>query len=216
MCLVTDASDTAVGAVLQQRIESVWSPLAYFSRKLKPAETKYSMFDRELLAIDLAIKHFQHFLEGRQFSVITDHKPLTFALASPSRHHSPRQIRHLDFISQFTSDIRFIKGASNAAADALSRLEVDALNTVPDSTSQLDFSSMAHAQQDDPDLLNSSLCQLRPVPLPTSDTTLRYNMSTGTPRPYVPQSFRRTVFEILHSLSHPGIRATQCPFVRME
>ena len=86
MCFVTDASDTAVGAaVLQQRIESVWSPLAYFSHKLKPAETRYSTFDRELLATYLAIKHFQHFLEGWQFSVITDHKPLTFALTSPSR-----------------------------------------------------------------------------------------------------------------------------------
>ena len=63
-CIVTDAPDTAVGAVLQQCIESVWSPLAYFSRKLKPAETRYSTFNRELLAIYLAIKHFQHFLEG--------------------------------------------------------------------------------------------------------------------------------------------------------
>ena len=117
------------------------------------------MLDRELLAIYLAIKHYQHFLEGQQFSVTTDHKPLTFALASPSRHHSLCQIRHLDFISQFTSDIQFIKGAFNAAADALTRLEVDALNTVPDSALQLDFSSMAHAQQDDPDLLNSSSLQ---------------------------------------------------------
>ena len=138
----------------------MWSPLAYFSRKFKLAETRYSTFDRELLAIYLAIKHYQHFLEGQQFSVITDHKPLTFALASPSRHHLPCQIHHLDFISQFTSDIQFIKGVFNVAADALTRLEVDALNTVPDSALQLDFSSMAHAQQDDSDLLNSSSLQL--------------------------------------------------------
>ena len=49
--LITDASDTAVGAVLQQQIDSVWSPLGYFSRKLTPAETRYSTFDRELLAV---------------------------------------------------------------------------------------------------------------------------------------------------------------------
>ena len=210
-CLVTDASDTAVGAVLQQRIESVWSPLAYFSRKLKPAETRYSTFDRELLAIYLAIKHFQHFLEGRQFSVITDHKPLTFALASPSKHHSPRQIRHLDFISQFTSDIRFLKGSSNAAADALSRVEVDALCAPLSSTPSIDYAAMARAQQDDPDLPNSadSSLQLHQIPLPTADVTLLCDMSTGTPRPYVPQPFRRAVFDALHSLSHPGIRATQ-------
>ena len=124
ICLITDASDTAVGAVLQQRIDSVWSPLAYFSRKLNPTETRYSTFDCELLAVYLAIKHFRHLVEGRPFFVVTDHKPLMFALARQSQHHSPRQIRHLDFIAQFTSDIRFLKGSSNAAADALSRVEV--------------------------------------------------------------------------------------------
>ena len=126
-CIITDASDTAIGAVLQQRIDSVWSPLSYFSRKLTPAETRYSTFDRELPAVYLAIKHFRHSIKGRRFFIVTDHKPLTFALASQSKHHSPRQIRHLDFIAQFTSDIRFLKGSSNAAADALSRVEVDAI-----------------------------------------------------------------------------------------
>ncbi len=43
----------------------------------------------------------------------------------------------------------------------------------------------------------------------TADTTLLCDMSTGTPRPYVPQPFHRVVFDALHSLSHPGIRATQ-------
>ena len=68
---------------------------------------------------------------------------------------------------------------------------------------------MARAQQDDPDLLNSSSLQLHPVPVPTSDTTVLCDMSTGTPRPFVPQPFRRAVFDTLHSLSHPGIRARQ-------
>ena len=207
--LITDASDTAVGAVLQQQIDSVWSPLGYFSRKLTPAETRYSTFDRELLAVYLSIKHFRHFLEGRSFSVVTDHKPLTFALSTPSKHHSPRQIRHLDFISQFTSDIKFLKGSSNAAADALSRLEVGSLHTA--SATNIDYVAMARAQQDDhtlPQSSDSSL-QLRDVPLPTVDVTIVCDMSTGTPRPLVPPSFRRVVFDTLHSLSHPGIRATQ-------
>ena len=210
-CLITDASDVAVGAVLQQKINSVWSPIAFFSRKLQPAETRYSTFDRELLAVYLAIRHFRHFVEGRSFFVVTDHKPLTFALTNPSKQHSPRQIRHLDFVSQFTTDIRFLQGSSNLAADALSRVEVDALNTPLDSISSIDYTAMARAQQDDPTLADpaGSSLQLRPVPLPTEDVTLLCDMSTGTPRPYVPQPFRRAVFDILHSLSHPGIRATQ-------
>ena len=100
---MTDASDTAVGAVLQQQINGEWKPIAFFSKRLKPAETRYSTFDRELLAIYLAIKHFQHFFEGRQFQILTDHKPLTFAFNTQSSKLTPRQIRHLDFISQFTS-----------------------------------------------------------------------------------------------------------------
>ena len=57
-CLMTDASDTAVGAVLQQHINDTWKPISFFSRKLTPAECRYSTFDRELLAVYLGIKHF--------------------------------------------------------------------------------------------------------------------------------------------------------------
>ena len=126
-CILTDASSSAVGAVLQQRIDDTWCPLAYFSRKLTPAQQKYSTFDRELLAIYLALKHFHYFVEGRDFYVITDHKPLTYALHSRSNTHSPCQARQLDYIAQFTSDIRHLSGSANAAADTLSRMDVAAL-----------------------------------------------------------------------------------------
>ena len=61
-CILVDASDLAVGAVLQQQINSVWCPISYFSRKLRPAERQYSTFNRELLAIYLTICHFRHFV----------------------------------------------------------------------------------------------------------------------------------------------------------
>lgn len=122
ICLITDASDTTVGAVLQQRIDFVWSPLTYFSRKLIPAEIRYSTFHRDLLAVYLAFKHFRHFIEGGPFFIVTDPKRFTLALTRQSQHHSPHQIRH-DFVSQFTSDILFLNGLSNAAPDALSQVE---------------------------------------------------------------------------------------------
>ena len=96
--IMSDASDTAVGAVLQQKIGDAWKPIAFFSRRMKPAETRYSTFDRELLAMYLAVKHFQHFVEGCQFHVLTDHKPLTFAFSTQSSKLTPCQTRHLDFI----------------------------------------------------------------------------------------------------------------------
>ena len=54
-CLMTDASDTAVGAILQQYIDGSWHPISFFSRKMEPAETRYSTFDKELLAVYLTI-----------------------------------------------------------------------------------------------------------------------------------------------------------------
>ena len=60
-----------------------------------------------------------------------------------------------------------------------------------------------------PDNTSTSL-QLQQVPIPASSTTLLCDVSTGHPRPYVPPDLRRQVFDSLHSMSHPGIRATQC------
>jgi hypothetical protein len=54
--LVTDASTSAMGAVLQQRVHNAWQPLAFFSKKLNPAQQKYSSYDRELLTVYEAVK----------------------------------------------------------------------------------------------------------------------------------------------------------------
>ncbi|CAH8493846.1 unnamed protein product [Dicrocoelium dendriticum] len=89
LILKTDASQTAVGAVLQQLLNGHPEPPSFFSRKLQPAQTRYSTFGRELLAIYLAIKHFRHLLEGRSFTILTDHKPFAvlrtvFPLVKPN------------------------------------------------------------------------------------------------------------------------------------
>ena len=123
--IITDASSCAVRAVLQQYIDTQWCPIAYFSKKLKPAETKYSTFDKELLAVYLAIKHFLHFIEGWQFSVFTDHRPSTFSLSTHSGGYAPRQIHHIDYISQFTTEIYHISEHSNPVANALSCIELN-------------------------------------------------------------------------------------------
>ena len=117
----TDASETGIGATLQQYVDGKWKPLAFFSKKFNEAESKYSTFDRELLAIYKSVKRFRYFIEGRQFHVYTDHKPLTTTFVSNKSSYSPRQLRHIDFISQFTTDLRYVKGTDNTPADALSR-----------------------------------------------------------------------------------------------
>ncbi len=158
--IMSDASDVAVGAVLQQFLHGRWCPIAYFSKPLKPAETRYRTFDRELLASYLAVKHFRYFVEGREFHILTDHKPLVYAIHTLSSKHSPRQARQLDFIAQFTSDIRHVKGNDNVPADALSRVEANAV--LSDSPPVIDFRAMADT------LRNLTLMSSRCVLLPLS------------------------------------------------
>ena len=93
-------------------------------------ETNYSAFDRELLAAYLAIRHFRHMLVGRVFHILTDHRPLTQALLRKAEPWSPRQTRQLSYISEYTSDVRYIAGPSNTVADALSRDVFEELNSV--------------------------------------------------------------------------------------
>ena len=129
--ITCDASDVAVGGVLQQSLNGMWQPLSFFSKKLNPAETRYSAFDREILAVYATIKHFRHNLEGRNFFVNTDHKPLTFVMSSVTERASLRQTRHLAFIAEFTTDIRYVKCETNFVDNVLSRPSVSAINDGP-------------------------------------------------------------------------------------
>jgi hypothetical protein len=79
-----------------------------------------------LLGVYLAICHFRWFIEGRVFHVYTDHKPSNFAISSGSTQPSPRQIRQLAFISEFTTDLRHVMGKNNAVADTFSRIQINA------------------------------------------------------------------------------------------
>ncbi|GFW81029.1 retrovirus-related Pol polyprotein from transposon 17.6 [Trichonephila clavipes] len=146
LALHVDASDYAIGGALHQVVDSELQPLAFFSRKLTSSEKSYSAYDREHLAIYSAIRHFRYMLEARDFTVFTDHKPLTYAFRQKSDKCSPRQIRQLDFISQFTTNIVHIPGSDNIAADVLSR--VSAI-TFP---SQIDYDCIAETQQTDQEL----------------------------------------------------------------
>lgn len=209
--LTTDASDLAVGGTLEQLQGGKWVPIAFFSKSLQKAETRYSAFDRELLALYLAIKHFRYFLEGRSFTAYTDHKPLTFALTGTGDAWSPRQSRHLSFISEFTTDLRHIKGEQNVAADALSRAPVNELDTT--TTMSLDYDNMAALQENDPDIqaYRTAITGLsfQDIPVPGSNRTLLCDVSQHTPRPIVPESLRRLVFDTVHNLAHPGVKPTQ-------
>jgi cleavage and polyadenylation specificity factor subunit 1 len=193
-----------MGAALQQRVSDAWQPLAFFSRKLNPAQKKYSAYDRELLAIYEAVRHFRHMLEARHFRILTDHKPLTFAFNQKRDRCSPRQFNHLDYISQFTTDIRHISGRENVVADTLSRVE--------SVTAPVSAEALAAAQETDEDILDlltgTTSLHFQKVHIPGTTVDLYCDTGGAKPRPYVPASLRRQIFDSIHSLSHPGIKAS--------
>jgi hypothetical protein len=180
---------------------------------LEAAQQKYSAFDRELLAAYLAVRHFRSMLHRREFSILSDHKLLSFAIHRVSEPWFARQQRQLAFISEFTRDIKYLRGKENVAADALSRPPmVDGLAAAlpSPSASSVDFWEMAAAQQSCADTqaaLSSTVLQLSKVQV--RDRSLWCDTSTGVLRPLVPASFRDRIFHGLHGIAHPGIRATR-------
>ena len=70
----TDASHTQLGSVISQH----GKPIAFYSRKLNPAQTRYTTTERELLAIVETLKEFRNILLGQRLKVYTDHKNLTY------------------------------------------------------------------------------------------------------------------------------------------
>lgn len=227
LTLSVDCSSTAMGAVLEQRLHGVSTPLAFFSKRLSVTQQNYSTFDRELLALYASIKHFSYMLEGRIFTCYTDHKPLINALISKS-DKSPRQIRHLEYISQFTSDLRHITGKSNVVADTLSRIHdissVESSNPtptfIPSISYHFNLQLLIDAQSHDKELAylvsenaenknKQTSFRLKHIFIPNTTDRVWCDISTSHYRPFVPSNLRRSVFDIFHNLAHAGIRATR-------
>lgn len=124
--LTTDASNFAIGSVLSQGNPPHDLPIAYASRTLNKAETNYSTTDKELLAIIWSIKHFRPYLYGKKFTIITDHKPLTwlYNLKDPSS----RRFRWRLSLEEYDFDILYKKGKLNNNADSLSRIPINTDN----------------------------------------------------------------------------------------
>ncbi|KRX59680.1 Retrovirus-related Pol polyprotein from transposon [Trichinella sp. T9] len=176
LSLVVDASDHATGAALQQRHKGSWSPLAFFSRRFQPREMRYSAFGRELLTIYLAI------------------------LQRGTGSHNPREVRQLDYITSFTSDVRHIKGTQNSVADLLSRASIGSPSVVLDSAN---VKQLADAQQADPELpvvRRYSSLRLRRVKLEGIDIVLWCDTAQSKTRPYVPQPLRRSLHHTARSV----------------
>ena len=115
--VTVDASDVGLGAVLMQEGRVV----AYESRKLSPAEARYTVTEREMLAVVHALRVWRCHLEGGlRFEIRTDHKPNTFF--DSKAELSRREARWLEFMAQFDYTWTYTPGKENVLADPLSRM----------------------------------------------------------------------------------------------
>lgn len=133
--LTTDASAFAIGAVLSQGPISKDLPIAYASRTLCSAETKYSTIERELLAIVWAVKHFRPYLFGRKFTLVTDHRPLTwlFSIKDPGSRLARWRLK----LEEYDYNIVYKPGKINKNADALSRIKINHFKSCSDLQSNI-------------------------------------------------------------------------------
>ncbi len=199
LSLMVDASAEHVGASLQQRAgqAAAWEPLGFFSKKLDPAQTRYSAYDRELLACVSGIRHFRFMLEGRRFTLYTDHKPLTFALSKVAEPWTARQSRHLSYVAEFTSD--------KVVADTLSRPPQPAAGVVAAMAAApqaLDYTAIAAAQRDCPSIQAAQDSSLTLQLVPFGPVRVLCDTKGKHPRPVIPLGYRRQVFAAFHEQAH--------------
>jgi hypothetical protein len=115
-CVETDATGTGIGAVLTQASH----PLAYLSKSLSPRSQGLSTYEKEHLAILLALDHWRCYLQHAEFVILTDHKSLS--QLTEQRLHTPWQQKVFTKLVGLQYRIVYRQGAENRAAVALSRL----------------------------------------------------------------------------------------------
>src|SRR4051794_18869054 len=112
--VTTDASDFAVSAVLSQD----GKPVAFESRQMSPAEKNYAIHEKELLAIVHALKVWRYYLEGQEFTVVTDYQSLHYFHTQDKLNR--RQVRWVELHQAYHFKILYKPSKMNVVADALS------------------------------------------------------------------------------------------------
>ena len=117
-----DASSHGLGAVIMQKVESQWHPIAYASRSMTESETHYAQIEKEALASTWACEKFTPYIQGKTITLETDHKPLVPLLSHKGLDSlPPRILRFRLRLMSYDYEIRHVPGKLLHTADALSR-----------------------------------------------------------------------------------------------
>ncbi|HVW99810.1 MAG TPA: reverse transcriptase domain-containing protein, partial [Candidatus Babeliaceae bacterium] len=116
-----DASDYATGAILSQKQEGEWKPIAFMSKALSATERNYEIHDRELLAIIRSLEEWRQYLLGspNKIEIFTDHKNLEYFLTAKKLNR--RQARWSGLLADYDYILKHIPGKSMTKPDVLSR-----------------------------------------------------------------------------------------------
>lgn len=215
----TDSSSEGIGGVLHQvnRESEQLEPLFFYS-KLLPDELESKVrpiFYKELEAAYQTVKRLHKFLVGQHTILYVDNEALFAALSKP-KEQSAYTLRRMIYISQFTDEIRLVKGKDNVVADALSRAESYAPKTADINSlllkPQVDFGALVQAQSTDAALVARKEDEhVKRKPKKIGDTTHQvwvYETNAHHDLFYVPESQVKDVLKACHSLYHPGVKGT--------
>ena len=137
--LTTDASNYAIGAVLSQIHDGKDHPIAFASRTLNKHEINYPTIEKEALAIIWATEKFKPYLYGHKFTLVTDHKPLTFIKTS---NKNSKILKWRLELENYEYTVEYKTGKTNVVADALSRkVELNMTETDDSTVHSADTSS---------------------------------------------------------------------------
>jgi len=219
--IYTDASHYQLGAVVSQD----GKPIAFYSRKLNPAQTRYTTMEREPLSIAETLKEHRNILLGQEIEVFTDHKNLVY-----KHFNAERVMRWRLLLEEFGHELTHVKGSNNIVADALSRLDIAEEELSAEAFANelaneeegfptgcpLSYKEIAFRQEKDEALQNKFRTEPELYMKKThtfSDST--YELITKNDKIYVPKTLQQKCAEWHHlMLMHPGEKRLELTIVQ--